>query len=122
MRLVTFLVGPKQESECYVTILPSDAGGVAANLNRWRNQMGQPVLDDAAIAALPRAKMLETDVAVMEAAGDFVDMQQKQHAGYLLLAVVCPQKDRTVFVKMVGPEAEVRAERERFAAFLGSLK
>jgi hypothetical protein len=122
MRLVTFLAGSSQETECYVTVLPGQAGGIEANLNRWRGQMGQTPLDASGLAALPRARVLGADVPVMEVAGDFADMQGQRHTGYVLLAVVCPDKERTVFVKMVGPGDQVRAERDRFQAFLSSLR
>lgn len=119
MRLVTFVTGA---SECYVAVLPGSAGGTNANLNRWRQQMGQPPLDDAALAALPRASVLGQQVAVVEAQGRFTDMNGQAHDGYTLLGVACTQGERTVFVKMVGPDAEVRAERGRFLAFCGSLR
>src|SRR5581483_6388479 len=88
MRAVTFLVGAQQQSECYVTVLPGEAGGVAGNLNRWRKQMGQGELDDAAIAGLPKLQAFGAPVPVVEAAGDFADMQGKRHTGYLLVGVV----------------------------------
>lgn len=122
MRLVTFLAGPKQETECYVTLLGPNAGTLPANVNRWRAQVGQGPLDDGAIAALPKVKVLGGEAALLEVTGDYADMQGAKHSGYVLLGVLVAQPTRTVTVKMVGPEADVRAERARFLAFLESLR
>ena len=70
MRLVTFACtpeggaaaaqpgSPEGSVECYVAELGGMGGGVAANFNRWRGQLGQPPLKDADIAALPRITVL----------------------------------------------------------------
>jgi hypothetical protein len=121
MRVATLLAGAKGEAECSVTTLPGAAGGVAANLNRWRAQMSEGPLGDEGIAALPKVKVLGADTPLVEATGDYTDMQGAKHEKYALLGVACPQGGRTVFVKLIGPADTVRAEREHFVAFLGSL-
>jgi hypothetical protein len=121
-RIVTFHAGASGETECYIAVLAGGAGGVAANANRWRGQVGAPPLDDAGIAALPRVTVLGRDAPIVEAAGLYTDMRGAAHPGSALLGTLCPLDDLTVFVKMVGPEAEVRAERARFLAFCGSLE
>jgi hypothetical protein len=40
----------------------------------------------------------------------------------MLVGLIVPWRDRTVFVKMTGPSDEVRGERERFRAFAESLR
>jgi hypothetical protein len=39
-----------------------------------------------------------------------------------MLGLICPLPERTLFVKLVGPAATVRAERERFEEFCRSLR
>ena len=43
------------------------------------------------------------------------------HLGQAVLATVCTLDDAALFVKMTGPAARVRAEREAFLAFCRSL-
>jgi hypothetical protein len=38
-----------------------------------------------------------------------------------LYGIVCILEDRAIFVKMLGPSAQVLAERERFTAFVASM-
>ena len=48
MRAATFEVGQgEQRLEIVVSVFPGDAGGLAANINRWRNQVNLPPLSDA---------------------------------------------------------------------------
>ncbi len=119
MRVVTYEVG---ESECYITSLSGTAGGVNANINRWVGQMGQPELDEAALAALPLIKILDTEAPMVFVAGSFVGMSGAANPGYALLGTVVPVEDQTIFVKMIGPEAEVNAQKENFVAFCASIK
>lgn len=120
MRVVTFLV--RATSECYVSALPGNAGGFAANLNRWRHQMGQAPLDDASIAALPKVKLLGQDVPLIDVTGTYADMQGETHGASHMLGAIAQKGDSTVFVKFVGPESEVGPERERFLAFVSSIR
>src|SRR5581483_4510515 len=109
MRLASFKAGAG--TECYVSAFPGDVGGVAANVNRWRSQLGQPPLDDAGVAALQKVKFLGQDSPLVEIAGD-----------QALLGVMAPKQGYTIFVKMVGPKNEVAAERARFLAFVSSVQ
>jgi hypothetical protein len=115
MRKVSF--GAASQTECYITVFPGEAGGVTQNMNRWRNQMGLPPLDDAGVAALPRADFLGQKVALFEAKGTF-----ENHPDWLMLALIGGHGDNSVFLKMIGPESEVVPERERFLAFARSVR
>jgi hypothetical protein len=120
MREVTFQAGT--EVECYVSILRGAAGGVEANANRWRNQVGLAPLDAAAIAALKTVAVLGREAQILDATGTYTDMEGQKHENSTLLGVVCELEDSTLFVKMLGPSAAVSAERERFLALCASLK
>jgi len=121
MRVVTFTAGPEGAVECYVSVLRGDAGGLAANVNRWRRQMGQEALSEEAIAALPKIPVLGRECPLVEVSGDFTGMDQTTQAGAALLGLVCELPENALFVKMTGPSAAVAAERERFEAFCQSL-
>ncbi len=120
MREVTFV--PMAGVECYVSILRGAAGGVAANVNRWRNQVGLSPLDTPGIAALETVTVLGHEARVLDAIGTYTDMAGKKHENTTLLGVVCELEDSTLFVKMIGPTVDVSAERSRFLALCGSLK
>jgi len=119
MRLVSFSIG--KATECYVTVLEGAAGGFEANVNRWRQQMGQPPLDAAALAALPAVPMLGATGRLVQIRGDFTGMDGATRHGSMLIGALCEMGAQTVFVKMTGPEAEVRGELSRFEAFCRSL-
>jgi len=122
MRIVSFTIGDGGKTECYVSSLSGAAGGAEANINRWRAQMSQGALDAAAIEAMPKMTVLGQQVAFVEIPGSYTGMDGAKRDNYLMYAVVAPVNDRTVFVKMTGPEAEVKGERDRFVAFCESLK
>lgn len=122
MRLVTFTMGASNRTECYVTVLSGHAGGTAANVNRWRDQMGQSPLDAAAVAALPKLTVLGREATFIEVEGAFEGMGNESRSNYLLLGVICELDDQMVFVKLTGPAAEARAEKARFILFCESLR
>jgi len=121
MRLVTY-TSVSGASECYISALPGAAGGMEANLNRWRGQMGQEPLSSEAIAALPKVEVLGQALPLIEISGDFTDMAGTVHENQTLLGVVYPMGIQTLFVRMTGPEADMQAERENFIAFCQSLQ
>jgi len=112
MRLVTFTPKDRPGVECYVAVLGGAAGGVAANVNRWRQQLNLAPLAADAIAALPKVQVLGREAPMVEIDGGAASM----------FGLVCELGGQTVFVKMTGPTESLRAERERFVAFCRSLK
>jgi hypothetical protein len=122
MRLVTFALGRNGDTECYVAVLSGSAGGLAANVNRWRQQMAQPELSAPEIAALEVIPMLGTQGRLVRIRGDFTGMDGAAKSGAMMLGAICELQDQAVFVKMVGPAADVAAEEGRFAAFCRSLR
>lgn len=121
-RVVTLAPKGSTGTECYVTILGGAAGGIAPNLNRWREQMGQPPLSSAELAALGTVKVLGRDARLIEIAGNFTDMQGNKVEKAGLLGVVCPLEEAMLFVKMTGPLDVIAQEKDRFVAFCGSLR
>lgn len=118
MRVVTYNVG---KSECYITVLDGPAGGVDANLNRWRNQMSMPPLKTEEIAQLPKITLLGKDAYLLEAKGDYTTMGGEMLTGQMLLGALLLLDNGMLTVKMTGPEAEVAAEMENFKSFCASL-
>lgn len=95
-------------AEVSVAIFPSDVGGLAANVNRWRGQIGLPQVsaDEAAAAAKPLASAPEGSVSV--------DME---NAGKSMTAAIVKRGEQWFFYKLTGETAAVQAARESFLAF-----
>jgi len=121
-RVVTLAPKGSTGTECYVTVLAGGAGGIGPNINRWREQMGQPPLGPKELGALETVKVLGRDARLIEIAGTFTDMQGNKVENAGLLGVVCPLEDAMLFVKMTGPSDVITLEKERFVAFCGSLR
>jgi hypothetical protein len=122
MRLVSFALGHDKSTDCYVSVLAGAAGGLEANINRWYSQMGQPELSSAQITALPAIPMLGQQGRFVRIRGHFTGMDGAPHANSMLLGALCLLPAQSVFVKMVGPEADVTAEEAHFKAFCKSLR
>ena len=122
MRIASFRTGADSQTECYISILEGSAGGIYQNINRWRGQVELSELDPAAIDNLPDIKMLGRTAKFVELKGNYTGMSGPTYNEYMMLGVVCPLPEQTLFVKMTGPESEVLNERKNFLAFCQSLK
>ena len=122
VRLANFLVADNPLIECYITVLPDNAGGIEANVNLWRQQLGQAALTQEELTDLPQLEVLGQLAPLIETGGRYADMSGQLHEDYLLLGVIRPMEDRTVFVKMVGPADAMRAQRDNFINFSKSLR
>jgi hypothetical protein len=120
MRAVTFVI--EGGGECYVARLAGDAGGLAKNLDRWSQQMGGAGLSETELAALEQIPMLGRRVPLLALDGAFTGMDGEERGGHGLLGVAWIGAEQSFFVKLTGPSALVRAERDHFVAFVGSLE
>ncbi len=120
MRLATFEVPGANglEADLSISALGGTAGGMLANINRWRTQqLGLPAATEA---DLPK---ISSQVPVSGGSATLVDFAGAgELEGTRMLAAVVSQSDRTWFFKLSGPDAVVGAERENFVKFLKSVK
>lgn len=122
MRDINMTFGENGEGECYVARLPGAGGGLAANVNRWRGQMGAEPLTEGEIAALPQKALFGQPASFMSVDGDFTGMGGAgTKSDYRLLGVILSSDAGAVFVKMTGPRALVEANTKAFDQFVGSL-
>ena len=123
MRLIDMSFGPAGEGECYVSAMPGAAGGIVANINRWRGQVGQPSLTEEEIDKLPRKMFLGAPAHFVSADGDFKNVgEETPRSGYRLLGLIHQAPDLTLFVKMTGPQALVEQNTAAFEAFCQSVQ
>jgi len=120
MRTLNFRVSA--ETECYLVVLPGQAGGLVPNINRWQGQMGLGPLSEEEVEALPRAQFLGEEAYLLQADGDYVGMDGIAHSDMTMLALLLMREEDSLFLKMIGPEPEVAAQRESFLRLASTLE
>ena len=118
MRLVTYKIG---NSECYVSTLGGTGGGVAGNVNMWRASMGQGEASADELAALETIDIAGGKATYVEISGDYQGKSGESGENQLFLGAILSQPSHSIFVKMVGPQAEVAAQKANFRAFCSSI-
>lgn len=114
MRLASYRVpGPGgAPGDFSVVAIPGDAGGLLANVNRWRGQVGLAPVDEPALADLVGTVRTPAGEAKMASlAGDKA-----------MLAAILERGGQTWFFKLSGEAAVVSGAKKDFVAFLGSLR
>jgi len=100
-----------------ITAFPGDTGGLHANVNRWRGQIGLAPISDAEV---------EKSITQFEANGlkiIFVDMVGTSgNPPMRLLGAIVPYERETWFFKLTGPDPLVAGQREAFRTFLSTVK
>ena len=101
-----------------VSKLGGDGGGLAANINRWRGQVGLKPLDDKDVVGQPLKvadsgeEMLLFNLTSEDSAADAEG----------ILAAVLPLKTETWYFKFTAPVGVLRKTEGVFAAFLRSVR
>jgi hypothetical protein len=116
-----FLIKGAGDAQAAVNVSMSagDGGGLLANLNRWRGQLGLAPVADADISKqvqpldVPGAK-----ATLAEIAGTDPRTGQKTR----LVAAVIPQGQQTWFYKLMGNEQVVEQQKEAFTKFVQTVK
>jgi hypothetical protein len=110
MQAAKFAVAGKDgaKAEVTVSIFPSDTGGAASNVARWRGQIGLPPADEAALkeSIKPVAGAPEGSVSV--------DLENN---GRALIGAIVPRGGKWYFYKLMGDSAAVSAAREAFITY-----
>jgi hypothetical protein len=115
IRVASFEVREGEEkAEVTVIPLPGAVGGLLANVNRWRGEVGLPEIG--------KEELLKT-VQPLRVAGSpaaYVDLTGP--AGKRTLAVALPRPGQTWFFKMTGPADLVGRHKEAFEHFVASVR
>jgi hypothetical protein len=122
MVLLAFQTGnpPELFADLSISAFPGDVGGQAANVNRWRRQIGLGPVDPDTALSLIRP----VDISGMD--GWQVDLTGPEGAaagGVTAKMVVSAvfHDGKTWFFKFVGPASIIDDEVERYNAFIGSV-
>ena len=116
MRYATIKPTAQGKIEVSVTVFPGPAGGELANVNRWRNQIGLPPVEEAALAKDRKTlKSPAGSVALFDYTGDGKEKTR-------MVAAILLAGGNSWFVKMVGDAGPVAASRADFVRLLESLR
>ena len=100
-----------------ITAFPGDTGGLFANVNRWRGQIGLPPVAEAGLeAAIQRLDVNGFKIILVDATGTANGQPVR------LLGAIVPHEGQTWFFKLSGPEAVVAKEQASFREFLSTIK
>ncbi len=123
MRDLNFTFGPNGEGECYIARLPGAGGGLAANVNRWRSQMGASALTEEEVAALPTRPLFGQPARFVSVDGTFSPGMGSDQTfpNHRLMGLILASDAGAVFVKMTGPKDLVDQNSAAFDQFVSSL-
>ncbi len=115
-----FTVAGDGEAKAEVTIsfFPGDVGGVLANVNRWRGQMGQPPVDQAQLDGVTEPISTAEGKATLV---DFTGTDAKTGAPARLVAAIVPHGDSTWFYKLMGNGKLVGGQKDSFVQFVKTV-
>jgi hypothetical protein len=126
-REANFRVGGDERAECYLTVLGGDAGGLVANVDRWRAQLGLGPTSAEELADAPRSKLLGLDAIRVDFTGSFRGMGTgvdggEEHEGWRLVGLVGIHSAGSVFLKMTGPAEVIANELRAFEQLAASFR
>lgn len=118
-RELNYRFGASGTGEVYVSLA---AGAVADNVNRWRGQFGLAPFTPEEFDAAQKTPIAGTEGVWVEASGEYASgMGAPAKPGYGLAGVIAQVDGKILTLKMVGPQAEVEAEKSALRAFAASL-
>ena len=121
-RDANFLVAGDPSAECYLSTFGGDAGGLDANINRWRGQLSLPPLGAAEIAELPRVPWLGAEAVLVDFQGRWTGMTGDEQAeNRRLVGLLQVQTEHSAFLKMIGPAEVIGGQLEAFRALADSF-
>jgi hypothetical protein len=102
-----------------VSMSPGEGGGLLANFNRWRGQLGLAPVAEADLAKEVQPLDLSSGKASV---ADITGQDARSGQKVRLLAVVIPRSGETWFYKLMGNAEVVQQEKGAFMKFVQSAK
>ncbi len=104
------------KADMSITAFPGDVGGLAANVNRWRGQLGLDPVDEGAVGSVTEPLNVNgLQFTVVDFSGDAPGGRQR------ILAALAGWQGATWFFKLTGPDALVAEEKTKFIALLKTV-
>lgn len=121
-RLVNLRPAGHAETECFVSFLSGSGGGIEANLDRWRGQLGLPPMAAGEIDRLETIPMFGQQARLFLGEGEYSGMSETKKPNWKMAAAFLARADGAITVKLTGPKAVVDQELGRFRALVASLR
>jgi hypothetical protein len=106
-------------TEITASVFPGETGGLVANLNRWRSQVGLSPAPDAELLALENNLDVLGGKATL---ADFTGSSPEDGAEKRMIAAVVRRGPQTWFYKILGPAPAVEAQRDAFVRFVQTVQ
>jgi hypothetical protein len=106
------------KAEITVSVFPGSTGGLLANVNRWRGQIGLSPVNEKEL------EKLATPLEHPEGRAMLVDMtgsDSRTGGKVRLIGAVMPHHDETWFYKLMGDENVATREKDAFVKFVQSV-
>ncbi|UCE02237.1 MAG: hypothetical protein JSW67_13440 [Candidatus Latescibacterota bacterium] len=118
-RVVSFAVADAQgNAEVAITRFPGDVGGLLANINRWRRQLGLAPVSDVSEQPLESMQVDAMPAQMVDLLGTGSDNDTRQR----MLVVLVAHEGLTWFLKMTGPNAVLEKQKGTFLEFTRSVQ
>ncbi len=114
MRVANYNPKGNAELNAYFSILGGNGGGMHANVNRWRGQVGLGPVEEDALDSLPTLMVLGKASPVVDVAAT--------DGSEAMIAVTVEMPDSTIYIKLMGPKTDVDATRDQFKTWCKSLE
>src|SRR5262245_28708010 len=116
MRFATLVVNDDPKVELTVIPLAGDSMGLKANVNRWEGQLGlEPSTEQELAKLVTRIEVDKHPMDLVDLMGPDANPRQR------MLGALVAHDGRTWYFKMVGPEAIVAKQKEKFDSFVRSI-
>jgi hypothetical protein len=137
MLIAKFSVGDKAaRAEITVSSFPGEVGGLLANVNRWRGQIGLPPVEEAQLGqTVKNLKVQFAEASLVElgnppateagCSGDHATKEccsKSNGTAPSLIGVAAAHKGQTWFFKMVGDAKTVASQKDAFVKFVQSVR
>jgi hypothetical protein len=123
MRRATFVVkgSDGQSAEVVVSSFPGDVGGLVANINRWRGQIGLgPIAPDEVSGMTSDLMVNGVKATVVDFKADSAPADKAPPAR--MIVVTIPHEGNSWFFKITGAAPLVEAQKATFLQFVQSVK
>jgi len=119
-RVASYAAGPtdRESVDISINVFTSRAGGVLANVNRWRSQLG--------LRPVEKTDLQETvtPITIAGSSGSFIDLVGTPTNGdeTSIVGAIVSIGARTWFFKMTGPKNAVESQRDAFGEIVASAQ
>jgi len=120
MLLAKFLVSGSggTKAEVTVSVFPGDTGGLLANVNRWRGQVGLTPVEQPELDKLTTLDVVGGKATLVDVSGISPKSGQKVR----LIGAIVPREGSTWFYKLMGDEEVAGQQKPAFLKFIQTIR